>query len=243
MKNYNLCNNTMRRLDGIIKKTRSELISTLIDILKGTEEERYDFRSAILHRYPFLREDHDEGIIQYTAKSLILKPKGNIILEYAEKVQDLIIDRTYERAVQTISLGNLAIDNLVELVALIAQDHLSKGQRFVRAIREYMYQHNVKSVSFDPSSYGYRDDIPFCRHFNEIIDTVSIPENQEDAICICVYTPEGAIFYENFDGTEDEDFDYLFHEIYYELKSPADRLDASEDEAEDWLAKNNIIID
>lgn len=107
---------------------------------------------------------------------------------------------------------------------------LNEGTRFVRAIIDYLKEKGRTFVSFEKSTYENWNDIPFCNRFQDVIDTVSISDEFPGRICICVCTEGGAVYYDLFDGTEtDEDFDYLWHEVYYYIN------DFDSPEAEQWL--------
>lgn len=104
------------------------------------------------------------------------------------------------------------------------------GQRYVKAIIGYLKEKGRSSVSFDKSTYEDWNDIPFCNALQETIDTVSISNEKPGCITVSVCREDGFMAYEVFDGSEkDEDFDYLFHEVYYYIN------DFDADEAEVWM--------
>lgn len=107
------------------------------------------------------------------------------------------------------------------------------GKNFVNAIIAYLNSKAVDNVSFVPSTYGDQNDIPFCNALENIIDTVSISEEKPGSICISICREDGYMAYMDFDGTEDEDFDYLFHEVYYYIN------EANDPEADEWLEEFN----
>lgn len=112
------------------------------------------------------------------------------------------------------------------------------GKDFVHAIISYLNEKGQVSVSFEPKTYEDINDIPFCNTLQYIIDTVSISYEQPGSITIAICREDEFMAYETFTGEEDEDFDYLFHEVYYWYNSPEDP------EAEEWLEdfmKNEFI--
>lgn len=122
---------------------------------------------------------------------------------------------------------------------------------YVAAIIAVLNEKNRLLVSFDPKSYDpalTKDELPWCVKFDALIDTVSIrPELKEvrDKICVSVCV-NGYLFYAYFDGSENEDFEHLFFEVYDELRN------GYEEEADIWLdrfvhsrfrAKNDAVIE
>lgn len=113
------------------------------------------------------------------------------------------------------------------------------GKDFVYAILAYLNERQEECVTFEPSTYGDESDIPFCKKLNGRVDTVRPSSDKPGSIILTVvrtdaagrdYTPG-----ETFNGCEDEDFDYLFHEIYYYI------CDANAPEAEEWM--ENKVMD
>ena len=130
------------------------------------------------------------------------------------------------------------------------------GKEFVAAIIAILTMKNKKTVSFDPRTYDSeltKNELPWCNAFDCMVDTIGCPElvidddtfeesvefTDEDknamkakgypnCIWICV-DDGGAVKYDFFDGTEDEDWDHLFVDVYDELRN------GEEDEAEIWL--------
>lgn len=113
-------------------------------------------------------------------------------------------------------------------------DTLNNNKRFVKAIRVYLKEKGEDWVYFQPNTYENENDIPFCNHFKGVVDSVSISKDRHDAIAISVSTPQGAVFQKDFDGTEDENFEYLFDEVYHYINGPEDP------EMEEWLEEHGI---
>lgn len=95
-------------------------------------------------------------------------------------------------------------------------------EQFVKATIAFMKQKNIRSVSFDRKCFDInltKSEMPWCITYDEFIDTVSIPDEPEHqgTLCICVCTDGGQILYNYFDGSENEDFDELFHWVYDEI--------------------------
>lgn len=129
------------------------------------------------------------------------------------------------------------------------------GKQFVKAIIAILKEKNTSGVSFDPKSYDLnlsKNELPWCIKFDSMIDTISAPcmwseditnsdwtnadkkraqeKHFPDCICICVENG-GQILYDFFDGTENEDFDHLFHDVYDELWDGG----INDDEGDIWL--------
>lgn len=132
------------------------------------------------------------------------------------------------------------------------------GKQFVKAIIAILKEKNKKSVSFDPRTYGSeltKNELPWCNAFDCMVDTIGCPElvigddtfeesveftdedkaamkakGYPDCIWICV-DDGGAVKYDFFDGTENEDFDHLFHDVYDELWDGG----INDDEGDIWL--------
>lgn len=108
----------------------------------------------------------------------------------------------------------------------------NRGPLFVRAILAWLKEKGRDSVYFQPSTYDFEDDIPFCSDAGLPVETVFIPDEpgHENEIGITVWTEGGEALQKYFDGTEpNEEFDYLFHETFYYINDPEDG------EADDWL--------
>lgn len=112
------------------------------------------------------------------------------------------------------------------------------GKDFVYAILAYLNERQYECVTFEPSTYGDENDIPFCKKLNGRIDTVAPSVEKPGSIVLSVVrtNPFGIRYtvQEAFNGCEDEDFDYLFHEVYYYI------CDANAPEAEEWM-ENNVM--
>lgn len=102
------------------------------------------------------------------------------------------------------------------------------GQRYVRAIIGCLTQKGLQSVTFEKETYDDRNDIPFCQRFQGPVDTVSVSEETPGKIVIFVDN-DGILFHHEFDGSEGEDFDRLFHKVYYDIN------DHGSEEAEKWM--------
>lgn len=102
------------------------------------------------------------------------------------------------------------------------------GRDFVLAICAYLNEKQVRDVYFEPSSYAEEADIPFCKKLGGPIDTVAVSLAAPGCIDISV-CKDGEILSGAFNGTEDEDFEYLFNEVYYYL------CEVNEPEAEEWM--------
>lgn len=111
------------------------------------------------------------------------------------------------------------------------------GKQYVKAIIAYLKSKHRCGVSFELSSYDHTTigDIPYCNALQYVVDTVSISDEKPGCVNVAVCREDGFMAYEVFDGSEDEDFEYLFSEIYYYIN------DAEDPEAEEWL-ENNIPV-
>lgn len=121
------------------------------------------------------------------------------------------------------------------------------GKEFVNGIISILRKKNKTFVSFDPKSYDEnltKDELPWCCAFDQMVDTISAPGlldektlarayDPEDLVkmagkgfpgclCISVCTEGGVIFHDFFDGSEDEDWEHLFIDVYDELRSSDD---------------------
>ncbi len=129
------------------------------------------------------------------------------------------------------------------------------GKEFVKAIIAILQEKKQYAVSYDPKTYDTdlpKECLPWCVAFDAMIDTVSAPclwpdgmnhcdhqdkENAKkkgypDCISICVDL-DGCVMYDFFDGTENEDFEHIFFDVYNELWDGG-----IEDEGADfWLEK------
>ena len=110
----------------------------------------------------------------------------------------------------------------------------SANINFFKAIIAYLQEKGRKCVTFQKNTYGDENDIPFCNTLQEVIDTVSIDDELPGRIYISVVREDGYMAYEQFDGTENEDFDYLFDEVYHYIN------DAEDPEMEEWLEANGF---
>ena len=108
-----------------------------------------------------------------------------------------------------------------------------ENKRFVRAIRRLLEEKDGRSfVMFDPSAYDCIDDIPYCRDLSDIIFAVWYDPDECGPDRIGISVEQGdSLVWETFDGSEDEDFDLLFHAVYDELYDQ--RTDTLE--ADEWL--------
>lgn len=107
------------------------------------------------------------------------------------------------------------------------------GEDFVRATIAFLREKGTDHVSFDPNTYDAeltKNELPWCVTFDQIIDTVCIADDGSERIVLCVENG-GAIFYEYFDGSENEDFDHIFHDVYDELWDGG----MTDEEADCWL--------
>ena len=115
------------------------------------------------------------------------------------------------------------------------------GQEFIAAIIGILKEKNASGVYFDPWSFDpalLKDTLPWRKRSDKMIDTVSVPCMWSEDItgsdwtdddkkraqekhfpdCICISVEDGRqIRYGFFDGSEDEDFDSLFHDVYDKL--------------------------
>lgn len=108
----------------------------------------------------------------------------------------------------------------------------NEGPLFVKAIIAWFKEKGCRSVYFQPNTYEFEDDIPFCHDAGLPVETVFIPDEpvHGDGIGIIVWSEKDGAMQKYFDGTEpDEDFDYLFHETWYYINDPEDG------EADDWF--------
>lgn len=110
------------------------------------------------------------------------------------------------------------------------------GVDFVRATIAFMREKGKTYVSFDKREYDLnltKNELPWCVTFDEFIDTISISNepSKRDKICICIETEGGEIRYDYFDGTENENFDHIFHDVYDEIWDGG----ICDDEGDIWL--------
>lgn len=104
------------------------------------------------------------------------------------------------------------------------------GKDFVKGIIGYLKEKKQTFVTFEKSTYGDENNIPFSNTFMDMIDTVALSREHTDTIWITVEREDGAVFSGEFDGSEEgEDFEYLFDEVYHYING------ADDPEAEDWL--------
>ena len=112
------------------------------------------------------------------------------------------------------------------------------GKDFVYAILSYLNERQEECVTFEPSTYGDESDIPFCKKLNGRVETVEPSSDKPGCIILTVVRTDAVgrnhTASETFNGCEDEDFDYLFHEVYYYI------CDANAPEAEEWMEKTVI---
>ena len=130
------------------------------------------------------------------------------------------------------------------------------GKQFVAAIIAVLKEKNTPCVSFDPKSYDAhltKSELPWCNTFDCMADTIGCPalvigdesiaetaqfsdgdkeqmmaSGYPDCLWICV-DDEGAVKYDFFNGSEDEDWEHLFFDVYDELR------DGKDEEADFWL--------
>lgn len=112
------------------------------------------------------------------------------------------------------------------------------GKDFVYAILTYLNERQYESVTFEPSTYGDENDIPFCKKLNGRVDTVEPSSDKPGSIKLTVVRTDAFgqdyTASTSFNGCEDEDFDHLFNEVYYYI------CDANAPEAEEWM-ENNVM--
>lgn len=109
------------------------------------------------------------------------------------------------------------------------------NQEYIQAIISIMSEKKVKSVSFFCSEYEFLEDIPFCKTLRMRVGCVSIPVPMTDKkfnalLEITAYDKVLVQSSVTLDGTQDEDYDYLFHAVYDELQTNDDNI-----EADAWL--------
>ena len=109
------------------------------------------------------------------------------------------------------------------------------NQEYIQAIISIMCEKKVKSVSFFCSEYEFLEDIPFCKTLGMRVGCVSIPVPMMDKkfnalLEITAYDKVLVQSSVTLDGTQDEDYDYLFHAVYDELQTNGDIV-----EADTWL--------
>ncbi len=108
------------------------------------------------------------------------------------------------------------------------------GPDYVRAINALLYEKSGNgSVSFDIRTYDRgltKDDLPWSKTADRFIDTVRVPEDGgNDTVCIIVDCGNGQGLQRHFNGTEKEDWDHIFYDVYDEL------WNGDEEEAGEWL--------
>lgn len=109
------------------------------------------------------------------------------------------------------------------------------NQEYIQAIISILCEKKVKSVSFFCSEYEFLEDIPFCKTLGMRVGCVSIPVPMMDKkfnalLEITAYDKVLVQSSVTLDGTQDEDYDYLFHAVYDELQTNDDNI-----EADAWL--------
>lgn len=109
------------------------------------------------------------------------------------------------------------------------------NQEYIQAIISIMCEKKVKSVSFFCSEYEFLEDIPFCKTLGMRVGCVSIPVPMTDErfnalLEITAYDKVLVQSSVTLDGTQDEDYDYLFHAVYDELQTNDYNI-----EADAWL--------
>ena len=113
------------------------------------------------------------------------------------------------------------------------------GKDFVYAILAYLNERQYECVTFKPSTYGDESDIPFCKKLNGRVETVEPSSDKPGSIILTVVRTDAVgrdyTASETFNGCEDEDFDFLFHEVYYYI------CDANAPDAEEWM--ENKVMD
>lgn len=113
--------------------------------------------------------------------------------------------------------------------------NLITNQEYIQAIISIMCEKKVKSVSFFCSEYEFVEDIPFCKTLGMRVGCVSIPLQMTDEkgnafLEITAYNKVLDPSSVTLDGSQDEDYDYLFHAVYDELQTNEDIV-----EADTWL--------
>lgn len=192
----------------------------------------------------FFRVDKDEFCHIFLRLSTLLYGKTSIVYKWTaendEKFLNFLNDLEQERQF-SIANGGDKFEASIRFWYQLPVRWKGKfgdwrGPDFVKAIIRYLKEKKRNGVTFETNTY-YENwcDIPYCNRFEYIVDTVSIDQEHPDKICIAVCREDGFLAHDWFDGTEKEDFEYLFHEIYYYIN------DAEDPEAEEWLEMNGLI--
>ena len=116
------------------------------------------------------------------------------------------------------------------------------GTFLVYAMAQLLLNKEKNSVCLDHSSFACPEDIPMLRSAPKgrgLLEYYSLPEDNDNAsritlICSPTLRADGKVrppFRGTFDGSEDEDFEYLFSTLYAELYDP----DRDDPEWENWL--------
>lgn len=109
---------------------------------------------------------------------------------------------------------------------------IPSGRDFVRATAALIREKGETAVWFDLRSFDpalTKDELPWCRTLDNFIESVGT--GGDDGRSIILTTWNDGYVHTPFTGTEDEDFDAVFHFVHDELCDPD-----TEPEADEWLA-------
>lgn len=150
---------------------------------------------------------------------------------------------------EPMEIDDLSLADLEKILDAIAEEMFGvpKPQRYsgtflVYAMAQLLLNKEKKSVSLDYSSFACPEDIPVLRSAPKgrgLLQYYSLPDDNDHASritlgCSPTLRADGKVrppYLGTFDGSEDEDFEYLFSTLYAELFDP----DHDDPEWENWL--------
>lgn len=148
---------------------------------------------------------------------------------------------------EPMDIDDLDLCDLETILDAIAEEEFGvpkpprySGTFLVYAMVQLLLNKEMKTVSLDHSSFACPEDIPVLRTAPKgrgLLECYSLPEDNASRItlvCSPTVRADGKIrppFRGTFDGSEDEDFEYLFSHLYAELFDP----NHDDPEWEDWL--------
>lgn len=185
---------------------------------------------------------HQVGMLTNGRRYIFYRVNENEVCSFYFRLEDLVsgypdmecpwCSENDERLIDILNSEDSESTEFIQRVKERFHRAKNRGPLFVRAILAWLKEKGRSSVYFQPSTYDFEDDIPFCSDAGLPVETVFIPDEpeHENEIGITVWTEDGEGLQKFFDGTEpDEEFDYLFHEVWNYINDPEDG------EADDWL--------
>lgn len=150
---------------------------------------------------------------------------------------------------ESMNIDDLDLCDLENILDAIAEEEFGtpkpprySGTFLVYAMAQLLLNKEKKTVFLDYSSFACSEDIPVLRTApkgRRLLQFYSLPDDNDNASritlgCYPTLRADGKVrppFRGTFDGSEDEDFEYLFSHLYAELYDP----DRDDPEWENWL--------